>query len=391
MKKRKKLHLIIDASCLFNSHYSGVENFTLFFLRELDAQARQGDFSYDLLIKRSGERTIANLGLKNYRALKTNYLPLGVIKALSMLCLPLPFDCFFGRGYYYFPSYTFFPVMFNPYALVIHDHTYLQYPQAVSFKLRTRLRWSLGYYLRHSRQIFAVAAYTRLGFPQFYGIGKSRVVVTSPAVDSTHFYPRSQKQVSQLRRKYHLGSQPYLLVLGNIEPKKNLRRVIAAYRQLSKRLIKQYNLLLVGDNAWHHQEILQDIAKAQKDGLPVKLLLGKIAHQDIPTLLTGAKALVFASLYEGFCMPPMEAYACGTPVIASNFGSSDEAIGKAAVARFNPYQVGAITTAMAKVIALKKEQLAVYQRLMKAHIAQHTWQHTVATTLASCRASLRKT
>lgn len=389
MNQARPIHLIIDATCLANQHYSGVENFTFFLIREFDQLASEKLLTYDLVVRGDVQLLLKQLKIKHFRCLHHWRLPYFLLKLLSLLHLPIYLDNFYGDGYYYFPSYTFYPLKRNPYALVIHDHTYVLHPEAVSHLLSWRLKLSLPAYLKHARQIFAVSDDTKAHFPSIYSIPAKRVVVTPPAVDTKHFYRRTVAEIKHWCSQYQLGGKPYLLVLGNIEPKKNLRRIIQAYRLLPENLQQRYQLIFIGENGWHNEDILEDIRQAQADGLAVKLLFAKVKRAEIPIALSGATALVFASFYEGFCMPPMEAYACGTLVIASKFSSSAQAIGKAAVCSFNPYSVGAIKQAMMKVTALSKSERLLVAERMRLYIANHTWRQTALITLQALKKSYR--
>lgn len=387
MKQAKPVHLIIDATCLANHHYSGVENFTFFLIREFDQLARENLLTYDLVVRGNKQSLINRLNIHYYQQLHYWPLPFVVLKLISMFHLPIYLDNFYGNGYYYFPSYTFYPLKRNPYALVIHDHTYILHPEAVSRFLSWRLKFSLPHFLKKAQQIFAVSDDTRQLFPQLYGLAVKKIITSPPAVDSKYFYRRSPAAIKKWRLKYHLGSKPYFLVLGNIEPKKNLLRILKAYRLLPAKLRDGYQLLFIGENGWNNQEILAAISKAQADGLAVKLLFAKVRRADIPLALSGAAALVFASFYEGFCMPPMEAYACGTFVIASRFSSSQQAIGNASAASFNPYSVAELKSAMMRVLTLKKNERLLVKKRMKAYIAEHNWRQTALITLRALRKS----
>ena len=122
-----------------------------------------------------------------------------------------------------------------------------------------------------------------------YGLAVKKIITSPPAVDSKYFYRRSPAAIKKWRLKYHLGSKPYFLVLGNIEPKKNLLRILKAYRLLPAKLRDGYQLLFIGENGWNNQEILAAISKAQADGLAVKLLFAKVRRADIPIALSGAE------------------------------------------------------------------------------------------------------
>lgn len=112
------------------------------------------------------------------------------------------------------------------------------------------------------------------------------------------------------------------MYLGTIEPRKNLERLIYAYAMLYDRENNIPVLALAGQKGWYYDEIFNAVKELQLES-KVKFL-GYVPDEDVPLLLCGAKVFVFPSLYEGFGLPPLEAMACGTPVVTSNVASLPE-------------------------------------------------------------------
>ena len=162
-----------------------------------------------------------------------------------------------------------------------------------------------------------------------------------------------------------LGGQPTILGLGTIEPRKNLARLVEAWRLLDG----DVGLVLAGGEGWGDRPDLADSRIRQ---------LGYVADGEIARLYRGASVLVFPSLFEGFGMPVIEAMACGTPVVASADPSLDEACGDAAV-RVDPLDAEAIAAGVRE--ALSRRDELVPRGL--AHAARFSWRETGGTILAA--------
>ncbi len=133
----------------------------------------------------------------------------------------------------------------------------------------------------------------------------------------------------------------YLLSVGSIEPRKNLIRLLQAYALLEPAIRKAYPLLLIGAAGWKNEQIFRKVAELQGD----VRYLGYVSNEELAEYYRGALGFVYPSLYEGFGLPPLEAMACGTPVIAANVSSLPEVCGDAAY-YVDPGDVEAIRAAM---------------------------------------------
>lgn len=200
---------------------------------------------------------------------------------------------------------------------------------------------------RRSDVVVAISESTKADVVRHLGVDPARVEVVYGGV-SAAFHPRPEPEVEEARIRYGLH-RPYLIFVGTIEPRKNLVRLVRAFSRLRKQGVdSDLELVLVGRRGWRWEEVDQEIARLGLDSHVPRL--GYVPEHDLPALLTGAVALVYPSLYEGFGFPPLEAMACGTPAIASALSSIPEVVDGAGVL-VDPHREDAITDAMGTVLA----------------------------------------
>jgi glycosyltransferase involved in cell wall biosynthesis len=177
-----------------------------------------------------------------------------------------------------------------------------------------------------------------------------------------------------VRRKYHLGQQPFVLSVGTIQPRKNYRRLIQAFASLDPAL----TLVIVGSKGWTYADVFAEITRHRLDERVH--ILGFVADDDLPALYSAASLFVYPSLYEGFGLPVLEALACGTPVVASNQSALPEVVGEAGLL-IDPENVEAMAVAMTHAL----NDTSLRQNLAAAGPAragQFTWQDMAGQLLA---------
>ena len=229
--------------------------------------------------------------------------------------------------------------------IVIHDLAFLDTPQYVEEKNRHFLEKYVPYSVQKSDHIFTVSEYSKRRIIEEYAASPDKVTVVYPAVDHGDYYPRSNEEVALLRKEFKLPEN-YLLFVSTLEPRKNVCGLLDAYADLPAETQKKYPLVLVGGKGWADEEIHERLRKYSH--LPI-IRPGYIEDKYMAALYTGATALVFPTHYEGFGMPPLEAMACGTPVITSNSTSLPEVVGEAALL-VDPGSRESIVAAMKQVI-----------------------------------------
>jgi glycosyltransferase involved in cell wall biosynthesis len=224
--------------------------------------------------------------------------------------------------------------------VTVHDLGYLYFPEAHTRRQRLELHLSTAWNARVASRVIAISEATRSDLIQHYRISPERIRVVHHGVEP-RFRPTTD---GAALARYNLPPR-YLLYLGTLQPRKNLERLLQAYARLPG---DAPPLVLAGARGWYFERIAAAIAAL---GLGERVLLpGYVADEDVPALLTGATALVYPSLYEGFGLPALEAMACGTAVIAARTSSLPEVVGEAGLL-VDPLSVEEIAAAMQRLLA----------------------------------------
>lgn len=322
----------VEASCLGRKQRTGVDHYTYFLLRAMIRQAPQHQFELEYF--RFITKPPVSLGLEapNVRQHRVSLIPGKIYSALFKYMWAPPIDLLSGaRGQVYlFPNFARWHLMFTRKSVVvIHDLAYHHAPEYVPERLRDYLAKYVPKALTQANHILAVSEATRQDIIDTYGINPEKVTVASNAVDHDFFYRRNEAEVEKVLPKYGIEGS-YIMFHGTIEPRKNLRGVMEAYRQLPDKLKRHYSLVLSGGKGWLDEDIHTQIADLQAQGARV-VRTGYVDQADLPALYSGASAFLYPAFYEGFGLPIIEAMACGTPTITSNLSAMPEAAGDAGI------------------------------------------------------------
>ncbi|HLJ28972.1 MAG TPA: glycosyltransferase family 1 protein [Candidatus Angelobacter sp.] len=225
------------------------------------------------------------------------------------------------------PTLSVLPVGKIPLICTIHDVTPVVMPSH-SKKVTILQRSLLWFASRMARSIITDSECSKNDLLKLYGLAESKVKVVYLGYDKGVFNDVAPDPELQKTLLTKLGiEKPYILHHGMIQPRKNLKRLIEAYRLLLDRNKNlDFDLLLAGAMGWEYEEILTAAANgAGKQGRIV--FPGTLDAPDLALLIKGASMVVIPSLYEGFCLPMVEAMACGVPVVAANTSCLPEVSG----------------------------------------------------------------
>lgn len=242
---------------------------------------------------------------------------------------------------HHIPKFNNIPVI-----ATLHDAVPLLQPDWARTSLRGLKNWAFRTSVQWADHIITISQAMVPDLIQAFGIPEHKISVVPHGVDEHYFLRVSESERLAVLKKYDLRTGYYLFI-GTLQPRKNLERIIASHRLLPKNIRQEHPLIIVGRNGWNTESLLPEIYKLtqEKHGK----WLNYVPQTDIPSLLQSACALVFPSLYEGFGMPVLEAFASKTAVITSNVSALPEVAGDAAIL-VNPYSIEEICAAMKNII-----------------------------------------
>jgi len=267
-----------------------------------------------------------------------------------------------------------------PTITVIHDLTPMVMPY---FHRRTAffLKFLLARSAKASAAIITVSENSRQDILRICGVPRSKVHVVYEGYDRELFntVPPEPALLEQLLARLRI-SRPYILHHGAIQPRKNLPRLIAAYRRVLARNPRlDCDLVLAGPLAWQHEETVI-AAKSDSSARGKVILTGALNDRDLSLLVRGALLEVIPSLYEGFCLPMVEAMASGVPTIAANSSCLPEISG-GVLRYFNPNSVDEMTLCMETVLLSRDLQTELVQR-GRERAQKFSWELCAEETLA---------
>jgi glycosyltransferase involved in cell wall biosynthesis len=248
----------------------------------------------------------------------------------------------------------------------MHDVVPLDHPEWLTRKFVAWYRWLIPRLCHRARRVIAISEFTKGRLIEACGVPSERVVVIPNGVDQ-RFSPRPAHDTDQVQRTLGLPTKHYVLSLGSLEPRKNVLGLMAAWTQLERRLPEDIHLVVAGGRG--KRAIFADAAYAR---IPNRVhFTDRVADEYLPSLLSGALAFVYPSMYEGFGLPVLEAMATGTPVITSDRTALPEVAGGAAL-HVNPYDIDSIAWAIERIVCEPELRADLRVRgLSRAH--ELTW------------------
>jgi len=278
------------------------------------------------------------------------------------------------------PTSNLLPFGAVPVVCAIHDVTPVIMPshsRQVTLLQRSML-WAA---CRYSQAIITVSECSKRDLMRIYGVPESKISVVSNAFDDAIFNdsPPDAARLASLQERLHLV-KPYLWHHGVIQPRKNLKRLIEAYRlMLSRNPNLDCDLVLAGPLGWHYQEIVA----AAGNGVGHRgrvVLTGPLDDADLACLLKAASLAVVPSLYEGFCLPMVEAMACGVAAVVADASCLPEVSG-GVLRYFDPSSVDEMATCMESVLDSSDARTALAQ-LGKQRSAAFSWRRCAEETVS---------
>jgi glycosyltransferase involved in cell wall biosynthesis len=253
----------------------------------------------------------------------------------------------------------------------IHDFGFLKYPEVAHPKIKAVHQRRLAWVKKEADLVIAVSQSTKRDIMEILAIPEKKIKVVYEAA-SEDFKPiKNKKKIEQVKKKFKINGN-YLLSVATLEPRKNLKRIIEAFKMLKTKDLK---LVIVGKQGWD-----DSLPKLNFKRRNSKIIFtGYISGENKTALYSGATCLVYPSLYEGFGLPVLEAMKCGCPVLASNISSLPEVAGHAGIL-VDPVDVEEIAKGMGEIINNKEKREEMIKKGLK-QIKKFSWEKAAKETL----------
>jgi glycosyltransferase involved in cell wall biosynthesis len=269
-----------------------------------------------------------------------------------------------------------------PMVLTIHDLSFKLFPRTHSLRRVIWARSLVPVSTRRSKHIIADSNNTKLDLLRFMNISDDKIEVVHLGAPS-QFNPEPQPEDAEALKHYGI-SNPYVLFVGTLEPRKNLNFLIKGFEKAIQSN-PDLHMVLAGRRGWMAQAIFDELER--RDLLGKVHITGYVKDRHLPSLYREAAAFIYPSLYEGFGLPPLEAMACGTPVIVSKGSSLPEVVGDAGL-YIDPLSVSELADAIKRVTGEPDLAADLIEKGLR-QAAQFSWERAAKETLDILRDAAR--
>lgn len=227
---------------------------------------------------------------------------------------------------YFEPDFIPLPITYKYLIITLHDFSFHLHKE---WHPKARTLYFQKHFWKHltrANHFIFISDFIRKQAIEEFGLDTTKCTTIHCGVNHNLFRPMTTQELEGIKQRYHLH-EPFILFTGSVEPRKNIQNLLKAYLSLPYSLRKEVKLLLIGFSGWRNEEIMHTVQANAQD----IRYLGYVPENDLAGLYNLAELFVYPSFYEGFGLPPLEAMACGTPVIVSNTSAMPEVCGEAAL------------------------------------------------------------
>lgn len=304
------------------------------------------------------------------------------------------YDAFLTPGHY---APRFSPV---PYISAVMDTAYLEYPEQFTTHDRVQLRNWTQYSVKRAQKILAISEFTKASVIANYGTPSNKIEVVYPAVKDV------SSSLSATRRnqffKEHKVTEPYILFVGTLQPRKNLETIIEAFELFSRKVASNNlkskqtlktqpvilpKLVLAGKVGWLADKIL---ARIENSPFKTRIILpGFISDEEKKALYQTSLCTVLVGIHEGFGIPPLEAMKYGSIPVVANATSLPEVVGESGFI-VEPFDSKKLADTFLEIHSLSKKQRAIYRKLGREQSAKFSWSKSAKQALALLEATAQE-
>ena len=298
----------------------------------------------------------------------------GYVYRLVSNFLPISYQHYFGdrAQVTHFFNYIVPPHVAGKKIVTVHDMVYKTFPETVRGRTRYMLDTGLKKSMKRADRIVTDSEFSKQEIIRYFPQFADKIRVVYCGVDTGRFHPVTDEvKIREVKQKYGID-RGYFLYLGTVEPRKNLERLMEAYDRFCQGKTEPPYLVLAGGKGWLDSGIYRKVEElGRKDTV---LFTEYVPDAEICPLMCGALAFVFPSIYEGFGMPPLEAMACGVPVLTTHAASLPEVVGEDAVVT-DPYAVEEIADGLERLYTDETLRKKLSEAGLK-RAAQFTWERS---------------
>jgi alpha-1,3-rhamnosyl/mannosyltransferase len=270
------------------------------------------------------------------------------------------------------------PGLRAPVVVTMHDVLVLSAPELFSAPIRANFRALAGPLARRAAIVLTGSQASARDIAEHLRVPAERIRVTPYGVE-----PRFRPAPADAALRARLGiDRPYVACVGTLEPRKNLVTALRAFARASERLGDEVALVVVGGRGWRNEAFEEELRRVRG----TVVLTGFLSDEELVGVMAGARCFLYPSLHEGYGFPPLEAMACGTPVVTSATSSLPEVVGDAGLL-VDPRDVDAVAAAVERILG----DDALHAALREAGLqraASYTWERCAAETVAAYRLAI---
>ena len=270
---------------------------------------------------------------------------------------------------YWEPNHLLLPIRARRIILTAHDLSCHIHPEWHPAERVENFRQRFETSLRRADVIVTDAETVRNEIIETFGVDADRIISIPPGVDHDTFRPLDAETYAPIRQRHSLPER-FVLFVGSLEPRKNLQRLIEAYALIPECVRRDAPLVIAGFSGWNNEELFSILNHVKK----TVLFLGHLPDEDLAGLYNLATVFVYPSLYEGFGLPPLEAMACGVPVVTSDIPVLRETCGDAAM-YIRPEDTDSIAAGILSLLSDENGR-RVLSRSGIEHAARYSWNST---------------